>query len=687
MAMEQYKYVAFISHSHEDRNWAKKLHRNLENYRIPNIIRKEFGDGLRKSLKPVFLDSTDLGLGELKKNLFKELDDAHFQIVICSPNCAKSDWVNDEVEHFIKIGRGNNIIPFIVSGDQKTSYPPALNTNILGASIIELSYKRAVIKVIAYLLSLKFDNLWQRHVKRRRFLLIRNSVFSLLLLSVIVFLIQRSVISRNEKLAAEKRIVISKANDLVSKAASISTLNPNKAFLLLANAYYLYPDTAIFYKLNEIYEKNTRVYINLNNNRDTIVSLNLFNKTISGNYQYDISANDSTLPDYTVNDLLQFYLPEKTIVQLDHNVVNIINFETHNSKRLNLDSLNLNVLNWKYHPYMKSILFYCEDVKREWNDIYVYNLENNNFYNLYHNSFYDKDPLLGYYFNHSNAEPTGPDKILAKGYESYMKFYLLENTKHAIFYASHYAHGAENKTQRRFAIINLKAFDSAGVVNLTAPDAINGSYEMAELLSVSPGGYIFIVKYSLYGSYKDIKIVGYNLKNNASKILYKSDSDASEPGVISWIIFENKLCMLMGNNDGGVDFNIYPDNFSGHLYSEIVVGQLKSLIYNDKYIIGGTSAGYIFVWQNNIKNWMNNNSLVNEKQIASFKASDVSITDIQLSNDTLMFKDELNAIRICELNKYVALSWDPVKLKEQISRMNIDMFSKRDSITYAIPSQ
>ena len=467
----------------------------------------------------------------------------------------------------------------------------------------------------------------------------------------------------------------------------MATLNPNKAFLLLANAYYLHPDTAIFYKLNEIYEKNTRVYINLNNNRDTIVSLNLFNTTISEKYQYDISANDSTLLDYTVDDLVQFYLPAKTIVQLDHNVVNIINFETHNSRRLNLDSLNLNVLNWKYHPYMKSILLYCEDVKRDWNDIYVYNLENNNFYNLYHNSFYDKDSLLGYYFDHSNTETTDTDKILAKGYESFMKFYLLENTNHAIFYASQYAHGAKIKTQRRFAIFNLKAFDSAGVVHLAAPDAINGAYEMAELLSVSPGGYIFIVKYSLYHSYNDIKIVGYNLNNNASKILYRSDSDASEPGVISWIRFENNLCMLMGNSDGGVDFNIYPDNFSGHLYSERVVGQLKSLMYNDNYIIGGTSEGYILVWQNNIKKWMNNNSIINEKQIASFKASDVSITDIQLSKDTLMFKDELNAIRICKLNEYVELSWDPLKLKEQISRMNMDRFSKRDSILYAIPNK
>ncbi|GAA4459667.1 hypothetical protein GCM10023093_01050 [Nemorincola caseinilytica] len=170
---QRFKYYAFISYSHKDEKWAKWLHEKLENYKLPNIIRKETDGRLPKDIRPIFLDRTDINTGPLKSTLTRELEDSRFLIVVCSPNAAGSEWVDREVEHFIKIGRADRIIPFIVDGSpqptagQKQCYPPSLDKEILGATL-EPSKEQAFVKIVASILGLKFDDLWQRHERRRK---------------------------------------------------------------------------------------------------------------------------------------------------------------------------------------------------------------------------------------------------------------------------------------------------------------------------------------------------------------------------------------------------------------------------------------------------------------------------------------------------------------------------------------
>ena len=97
---QRYEYYAFISYSHKDEKWAQWLHQKLETYRLPNVIQKEHGGTLPKPPYKVFRDVTDLGVGALRENLHKELEDSRFLIVICSPSSAKPNaegkhWVND----------------------------------------------------------------------------------------------------------------------------------------------------------------------------------------------------------------------------------------------------------------------------------------------------------------------------------------------------------------------------------------------------------------------------------------------------------------------------------------------------------------------------------------------------------------------------------------------------------------
>ena len=175
-ADRRYEFFAFISYKHEDMGWAKWLQNRLENYRLPSVIRKE-APHLPKSIRPIFRDQTDIGAGPLMENLRQELEDSRYLIVICSPSASKSEWVDREVEHFQAMGRGERIIPFIVAGEPgaadpgRECFPTALRGGdeaMLGVSAEELGREKAAVKVVARLLGLKFDRLWDRHRRRQR---------------------------------------------------------------------------------------------------------------------------------------------------------------------------------------------------------------------------------------------------------------------------------------------------------------------------------------------------------------------------------------------------------------------------------------------------------------------------------------------------------------------------------------
>lgn len=192
MEEKQYSYYAFISYSREDEKWAKWLQDKLETYRLPAATRKEHL-GIPSRIFPVFRDKTDLTSGKLKAMLDQELDASKFLIVICSPNSAASDWVNKEISRFIQMGREDYIIPFIVDGTpygekgQLECFPPALKYDVqqelLGISVAELRRTEAFLKVVAALLSLKYDQLVMRHRKRmlRQRFFIGITVFLLIL--------------------------------------------------------------------------------------------------------------------------------------------------------------------------------------------------------------------------------------------------------------------------------------------------------------------------------------------------------------------------------------------------------------------------------------------------------------------------------------------------------------------------
>lgn len=193
--MEHHKYRAFISYSHADEGWGDWLQRALETYRVPQaLVGKDTAVGpAPRRLSPIFRDRDDLpAAGSLNKAITEALDASLFQIVICSPNVARSRWVNEEIRHFKKRHGQDRLLAIIVDGEPGASeipgredeecFPPALRFRVDAAGTITDEpaepvaadarpdgdgRRMAVTKLAAGLIGVSLDALVQRDAARR----------------------------------------------------------------------------------------------------------------------------------------------------------------------------------------------------------------------------------------------------------------------------------------------------------------------------------------------------------------------------------------------------------------------------------------------------------------------------------------------------------------------------------------
>ncbi len=239
------EYFAFISYKHEDAEWALWLQRKLENYHLPSKIIKEHPELPQKvqetsQIRPrLFRDVTELGGGPLPEKIESALKNSGYLIVICSQESAKSEWVDKEIQSFIKLGKVKKIIPFIIDGKpydlQKECYTRSLqelkgtDDEPIGININDLGREAAAVKVIATMLELKFDTLWQRHVRdkaKRQGIYATIAVVAFFVLAgflVWLYYNNRELKSRNWKiLENQARYIAMKANQLIDESDALS---------------------------------------------------------------------------------------------------------------------------------------------------------------------------------------------------------------------------------------------------------------------------------------------------------------------------------------------------------------------------------------------------------------------------------------------------------------------------------
>lgn len=232
-----YTYSAFISYRHlpADIAAAKAVQRALETYRIPADIRKRTGV---KKLNRCFRDQDELPLADdLGASIEKALQESEWLIVICSPDLPGSNWCLREIDYYIGLGRKDHIIPVLISGEPKDSYPPQITheeteeesreVEPLAADIrgnLNKQLKTEKMRIIARMLNLNFNDLKKREKERalRRGLALVSCVLAVVLGFAVYALYQnrllteeRNATARNAtELLIEKSVRSTKDGDL-----------------------------------------------------------------------------------------------------------------------------------------------------------------------------------------------------------------------------------------------------------------------------------------------------------------------------------------------------------------------------------------------------------------------------------------------------------------------------------------
>ncbi|HEU4499129.1 MAG TPA: TIR domain-containing protein, partial [Sphingomicrobium sp.] len=214
----QHRYMAFMSYSHDDAEFADWLHEALEEFHVPQrLVGKLTEHGpIPKRLAPIFRDRQELAAAS---NLTEEIEEAiagsRFLIVLCSPTAATSKWIDKEIACFKRLHGEDRILAAIIDGepgadnDPETPaaecFPPALRIHYDGrgrptstraepiaADLREEGDGRrmGLLKLAAGMLGVGLDELAQREAARRNrrlYLITAASVAGMLLTSGLAY--------------------------------------------------------------------------------------------------------------------------------------------------------------------------------------------------------------------------------------------------------------------------------------------------------------------------------------------------------------------------------------------------------------------------------------------------------------------------------------------------------------------
>lgn len=246
------RYAAFISYNHRDRQTAAWLHRALETYRFPKRLqgRPTAIGPLGAKLPPIFQDREELAASsDLAASVREALEQAHSLIVICSPDGARSRWVNEEIRSFTALGRRHRIQCLIVSGEPNASrsaggdaaqecFPPALfeasGSEPLASDIRPGQDSRTVarLKLLAGITGLPYDELRQREqLRRQRRLAVLAAVLSFALLATSALaafaLVSRKEAIEQRDLAKRKTLTAERTVEFVKSMFAVA--DPSEA--------------------------------------------------------------------------------------------------------------------------------------------------------------------------------------------------------------------------------------------------------------------------------------------------------------------------------------------------------------------------------------------------------------------------------------------------------------------------
>ena len=269
------RYYAFLSYSHDDKELADWLHRELERFRVPSALAgKLTATGVvPRRLTPIFRDQHDLSAGDdLALEIEAALAASQFLVVLCSPKAARSRWMNLEIESFKRTRPEGCVLAAVAAGEpfasdmpgreEEESFPPALRFKYdrrghrtakraepLAADFRETGEGRrlAFLKLVAGMLGVGLDELVQREQtrhQRRLALVAAASIAGMAVTSTLaVTAIQARDAAREQRRQAENLIAFM-VGDLKDKLEPIGKLDVLDGVGSRVLGYYSKQDTS-----------------------------------------------------------------------------------------------------------------------------------------------------------------------------------------------------------------------------------------------------------------------------------------------------------------------------------------------------------------------------------------------------------------------------------------------------------
>jgi WD40 repeat protein len=255
-------YDAFVSYSHAaDGKLAPALQRGLERLTRP---------WYRARALAVFRDETGLAVSpHLWASIVRALDDSQWFVVLCSPEAARSEWVEREVAHWLTRKAPDRILLVLTDGDlvwdrnrgdfdptASTALPPALLGRFgdeprhldlrwaRGEEQLDVRHARfrsAVAELAAPIHNMEREELEVEDVRqhRRTMRLARGATTALVLLVVVsltlgLVALQQRADARRESRAALRAANTARGRELAADALNASHIGRSDLALLLA---------------------------------------------------------------------------------------------------------------------------------------------------------------------------------------------------------------------------------------------------------------------------------------------------------------------------------------------------------------------------------------------------------------------------------------------------------------------
>lgn len=163
-----HRYRAFISYSHRDIDFARRLQDWLEKLNIPTA------DGGLEKFSPVYRDETELAAGPLPERLKAALSQSDALIVISSPAAAASKWVNEEIQTFRTLRPDARACAILAPGFPSEEHPSAScfparlrdhDAHLFAPSVSQFGEEGAFLRLVAGVLGIELRELSDRHAE------------------------------------------------------------------------------------------------------------------------------------------------------------------------------------------------------------------------------------------------------------------------------------------------------------------------------------------------------------------------------------------------------------------------------------------------------------------------------------------------------------------------------------------